>query len=304
MTDAEKTKLEELVRSDKVVLFMKGNRRFPQCGFSSQVVQILDELLPSYTTVNVLQDPAVRDGIKVFSNWPTIPQLYVNGEFIGGCDIVREMAQTGELEQLLGVKREPKKAPTVKVTPAAAKAFRDAAESPSDLPRLGISPSFEYELFLDQKQPGDVEIDAGGLTLLLDQASASRADGVSIDFVTVGGTGFRIENPNEPPRVRPLSVQDLKGMMDRKEKIELFDVRTPEERKIAVIEGARHLDDAGGEYLQSLPKTTPVVMLCHHGVRSRAAAEKVLKMGFAKVYNLEGGIDAWSQHVDPKVARY
>lgn len=247
MTDAEKTKLEELVRSDKVVLFMKGNRRFPQCGFSSQVVQILDELLPSYTTVNVLQDPAVRDGIKVFSNWPTIPQLYVNGEFIGGCDIVREMAQTGELEQLLGVKREPKKAPTVKVTPAAAKAFRDAAESPSDLPRLGISPSFEYELFLDQKQPGDVEIDAGGLTLLLDQASASRADGVSIDFVTVGGTGFRIENPNEPPRVRPLSVQDLKGMMDRKEKIELFDVRTPEERKIAVIEGARHLDDAGGE---------------------------------------------------------
>jgi monothiol glutaredoxin len=82
---------------------MKGNRRMPQCGFSATVVQILDHLIPEYTTVDVLQDPEVREGIKAYTQWPTIPQLYVKGEFVGGCDIVREMFQTGELQKTLGV---------------------------------------------------------------------------------------------------------------------------------------------------------------------------------------------------------
>ena len=98
-----KTRIEGIVASDDVVLFMKGNRQAPQCGFSATVIQILDHLIPQYTTVDVLQDPAVRDGIKAFAQWPTIPQLYVKGEFVGGCDIIREMFQTGELKQTLGV---------------------------------------------------------------------------------------------------------------------------------------------------------------------------------------------------------
>jgi monothiol glutaredoxin len=96
-----KQRIASLIGSDKVVVFMKGNRGAPQCGFSAQVVQILDAHLPSYTTVDVLQDPEVRQGIKEFANWPTIPQVYVNGEFVGGCDIVTELYQSGELEALL-----------------------------------------------------------------------------------------------------------------------------------------------------------------------------------------------------------
>jgi len=92
-----KTKIQELVDKNKVVLFMKGNKSFPQCGFSNQVVQILKEEGVAFETVNVLADPEVRQGIKEFSNWPTIPQLYVNGKFLGGCDIVREMHANGEL---------------------------------------------------------------------------------------------------------------------------------------------------------------------------------------------------------------
>ena len=92
--------IDDLVHSHDVVLFMKGNRQAPQCGFSATVVQILDSLTPEYQTADVLSEPALRDGIKVYSSWPTIPQLYVKGEFVGGCDIVREMAETGELEQL------------------------------------------------------------------------------------------------------------------------------------------------------------------------------------------------------------
>ena len=94
-------KIESLIASDAVVLFMKGSRNFPQCGFSASVVQILDTMLPNYTTVNVLADPAIRDGIKAFSDWPTIPQLYVKGEFVGGCDIIREMYESGELQEFL-----------------------------------------------------------------------------------------------------------------------------------------------------------------------------------------------------------
>lgn len=89
------------VASNDIVLFMKGNRQFPQCGFSSQVVQMLDYLGVEYSDINVLDDMSVRDGIKAYSNWPTIPQLYVKGEFVGGCDIVREMFQDGELQQML-----------------------------------------------------------------------------------------------------------------------------------------------------------------------------------------------------------
>jgi monothiol glutaredoxin len=98
---ATRERLDEIIGSDRVVLFMKGTRRAPQCGFSATVVQILDALLPEYTTVDVLADPRVREGIKAYSSWPTIPQLYVGGEFLGGCDIVREMYASGELEQVL-----------------------------------------------------------------------------------------------------------------------------------------------------------------------------------------------------------
>ena len=94
-------RIQSLIDSDRVVLFMKGNRRMPQCGFSAQVVRILDSLVPDYTTCDVLADSSVRQGIKDFSSWPTIPQLYVDGEFLGGCDIVTELYQSGELQDRL-----------------------------------------------------------------------------------------------------------------------------------------------------------------------------------------------------------
>ena len=93
--------IESEVKSNDVVVFMKGTPQFPMCGFSGQIVQILDYLGVPYKGLNVLESDDLRQGIKEFSNWPTIPQLYVKGEFVGGCDIVREMAETGELEQLL-----------------------------------------------------------------------------------------------------------------------------------------------------------------------------------------------------------
>ena len=101
LDEATRSRISSTIGSDRVVLFMKGDRRMPQCGFSATVVQILDTLVPDYTTVDVLADPDVRQGIKEFSSWPTVPQLYVDGDFVGGCDIIREMYQSGELQKTL-----------------------------------------------------------------------------------------------------------------------------------------------------------------------------------------------------------
>ena len=103
MTDVN-ARIDTEVKSADVVLFMKGTPQFPQCGFSGQVVQILGYLGVPFKGVNVLEDAAIREGIKHYSSWPTIPQLYVKGEFVGGCDITREMFQAGELQQLMADK--------------------------------------------------------------------------------------------------------------------------------------------------------------------------------------------------------
>ena len=102
MSDAETQEaIKKAVTDNDVVLFMKGTPTFPQCGFSSVVARVLDHVGVEYAAVNVLEDHAVREGIKVYSDWPTIPQLYVKGEFVGGCDIIKEMFEAGELQQLL-----------------------------------------------------------------------------------------------------------------------------------------------------------------------------------------------------------
>jgi monothiol glutaredoxin len=101
MTDAVQQRIADIVNSNDVVLFMKGTPLFPQCGFSSRAVAILEHLGVAYESVDVLQDQMVRQGIKTFSDWPTIPQLYVKGEFVGGSDIMMEMYEAGELQQLM-----------------------------------------------------------------------------------------------------------------------------------------------------------------------------------------------------------
>ena len=100
-------RIQSEVSASPVMLYMKGDAMFPQCGFSARVVQILSHLKVPFKTANVLEDPELREGIKAFSNWPTVPQLYVGGEFVGGCDIVTEMYQSGELETLLADKGIP-----------------------------------------------------------------------------------------------------------------------------------------------------------------------------------------------------
>jgi len=103
MTPSAKEKIEKLVNENKIMIFMKGTKLMPQCGFSNNVVQILNSLGAPYATVDVLEDAEIRQGIKEYSNWPTIPQIYINGEFVGGSDIAIELYQSGELQQMVEV---------------------------------------------------------------------------------------------------------------------------------------------------------------------------------------------------------
>ncbi|MDO9021846.1 MAG: Grx4 family monothiol glutaredoxin [Deltaproteobacteria bacterium] len=107
MDDSTRQRISDLVNGNKVVLFMKGTRHFPQCGFSGAVVQMLNANKATYETVNVLADPAIREGIKEFASWPTIPQLYIGGEFVGGADIVRELHSKGELAAMIAKATAP-----------------------------------------------------------------------------------------------------------------------------------------------------------------------------------------------------
>lgn len=101
MTDTAHDRIKQTVSSNDIVLYMKGTPTFPQCGFSSTVVQIFDYLGAEYASVNVLEDSEIRQGVKDYNNWPTVPQIFVKGEFVGGCDIMKEMFETGELKSLL-----------------------------------------------------------------------------------------------------------------------------------------------------------------------------------------------------------
>ena len=300
-------KIDQLVASDSVVLFMKGSRSFPQCGFSASVVNILNTLIPKYTTVNILADADVRTGMKEYSDWPTFPQLFVRGEFVGGADIVRQMHESGDLEKKLGDLVAPAKAPSVAVSPRAARELSEALKegSPGDVIHLTITPAWEHELALGGVESSHVTVQAGSITLQLDRASAGRADVVVIDFVEAAdGAGFKIDNPNRPAVVREIAPKELKALLDARKIERLYDVRTDKERGIAKIAGARQLDDAAMAEVEGLPKDTPLAFHCHHGGRSRGAAEHFLKLGFKNVYNMAGGIEAWSRDVDPSVPRY
>ena len=200
MTSSPETlkQIEDIVKGNKVVLFMKGTKSFPQCGFSSTVVQILGDIVDDFETVNVLADPAIRQGVKDYAEWPTIPQLYIDGEFVGGCDIIKQMNASGDLHKQLGTEQKPVAPPSISVTEAAAKELKAAlADSdPGDAIHIQVDLGYRHDMSVGPVQSGLFQVTAAGVPFCFDRASAKRADGLTIDFCTDGGeAGFKLENP-------------------------------------------------------------------------------------------------------------
>ena len=306
LPDTTRNRIETLLRDHPVVLFMKGTRQAPQCGFSAATVGALNDLLPDYHTVNVLDDPEIREGVKAYGNWPTIPQLYVKGDLVGGADIVRSMYTSGELHSLFGLPAPDRTPPQITISEKAASAIREAlADADPELGvQLAIDAQFNPQFQLSPKDDRAIVSAANGITIYMDPATAQRARGIRIDWVeTPRGAGLAIDNPNAPPPVKSLNAADLKKRLDAGD-IALIDVRPADERALASVPQPFHTFDDGMDALTRLPKDTELAFICHTGGRSERAAEHFRSLGFRNVYNVAGGIDAWSRDVDANVPRY
>jgi monothiol glutaredoxin len=298
--------IDGLLSDHRVVLFMKGNRTQPQCGFSAKTVAALDMVLPDYLTIDVLQNPDIREGIKAYGNWPTVPQLYVDGELIGGSDIVTEMFDSGELGNVLGLAEPLGKPPQIEIDPAAAGIMVNAVQGrPGQTIHLKIDAGFEHSMSLGPPRPGSLDVASGPVTLQIDRWSAVRANGLRIRVKeALQGQGFSFENPNAPPPVKQMTVQELKSALTADQKPWLFDVRGEDERASASLPAAKPLDEDGLRAIDALAADTPIVFYCHRGGRSQAVAERYRRRGYTNLYNLAGGIDAWSREIDPSIPTY
>jgi len=305
LSDSTREKIEGLINQSRVVLFMKGTPEAPMCGFSSKTVGLLDSMLDDYASVNVLDDQEVREGVKVFSNWPTIPQLYIEGELIGGCDIVTAMFNSNELHEMLGVEAPDRTPPQVTVTDAAAEKILEAMAGHEGIGlHFAIDANWQSQFNVAPAEGHEIKVEVNGITMLFDLASAQRARGAVIDWVTtMQGEGLTINLPQAPEPVHQMSVSELKQKLDDNSVI-LIDVRGSEERALASVDAAKPMDGGTMQEIEAMPKDTELAFICHVGNRSQVAAEHFRKQGFSNVNNVVGGIDAWAKEIDSSVPTY
>ena len=305
LSDSTREKIEGLIKQERVVLFMKGTPKAPMCGFSSKTVGLLDSVLDDYKSVDVLEDQDVREGIKVYGNWPTIPQLYIDAELVGGCDIVTAMFNSSELHDLLGVERPDRTPPEVTITDAAAAKILEAMQGHEGIGlHFAVDASWQSQFNVAPAEGHEIKVETNGITMYFDAASAQRANGAVIDWVeTMQGEGLKIDLPQAPAPVKQMDVTELKKRLDDNTVI-LIDVRGAEERALATLDQAKTMDGDTMQQIEAMQKDTALAFICHVGNRSQVAAEYFRKQGFSDVSNVIGGIDAWSQLVDADVPRY
>jgi len=197
--------------------------------------------------------------------------------------------------------------PTISITDAAAQVLEQArAQRGADGGlHISITARFSYSLSFGPQQPEEVVVEANGWQVYVDNDSTHRANGLTIGVVdTPQGGRLHLENPNEGNSVSSLSVRELQALIRAGEEFELIDVRSPEERDLAVIEGSRMLNRNTRAELEKLPADRRVIFYCHTGQRSQVAAQSFTSNAHQNVHNLVGGIDAWSTEIDPQVPRY
>ncbi|KGM53871.1 glutaredoxin [Lysobacter arseniciresistens ZS79] len=300
-------RIQTLLDQNRVVLFMKGEPRAPQCGFSAKAVAALGSTGVDYQHVNVLADQEIREGIKEYGQWPTIPQLYIGGELVGGSDIIEQMANSGELHGALGLPAPDRTPPRITITPAAAQMLGEAVRNAGEgyALQVDIDPRFNARLQLAPVDGGAIATEAAGLRVQFDLAGAQRARGLTIDWVDdERGRGLVIENPNAPPKVTAIAPAEAAEKVAAGE-LTLVDVRPADERAAASVNVPfSTLDGDSRAHLEALPKDTALAFLCHHGQRSAEAAEHFRNLGFTRLHNVQGGIDAWSEQADTHVPKY
>ena len=300
-----RSRIDALLSEHPVVLFLKGTPDAPQCGFSAKAVGALDAAGAQYAHVDVLADPEIREGIKAYGDWPTIPQLYIGGELVGGSDIILQMAGSGELHAALGMPAPDRTPPPITITPAAAQMLRKALDDAGAgyALQIEVDRGYNARLQLAPRDESAIATEVDGIRAQFDLASAPRARGMSIDWADdARGRGLVIDNPNAPAKVRALTPAQAAERV-RAGSLVLVDVRPVDERLLAEAPVPyRHLDD-GVAALETLPKDTALAFLCRSGGRSAEAAAHFRARGFSELYNVDGGINAWAL-IEPSLKPY
>ncbi len=305
LSDSVKSKIDNYVHGNKVVLFMKGTPQQPQCGFSAKTIAALDSLLPDYASVDVLEDSEIREGIKVYGNWPTIPQLYIDGELVGGCDIVLNMLNSGELHECLDLEPPDRTPPEITITEIAATQLKESMQGHEGIElHFQVDANWNSQFNLAPAEGNEISTESNGVRILMDLATAQRARGAVIDWVSsIQGEGLAVDLPQAPPPVKQMTVQELAKKLEA-DKITLVDIRGDDERARAFIESAEILTREVMDKLEQMPKDSEIAFLCQHGNASQGAAEYFRKKGFTKISNVAGGMQAWAQEINTSLPSF
>ncbi len=296
MNEQTKQTIESLISKNTCVLFMKGNPKHPQCGFSSNTVKILHDLIgDDFDYFNVLEDQEIREGIKEYGNWPTIPQLYINKELVGGNDIVTEMFNTGELQSLLNLPQPERKIASITISDKAKENILAGIENiGSSVLMLSIDGQFNTRFSIEEPKGYEVVSEIEEIKIYMDIGTAKRADGIEIDWVEdLNGAGLVIKNPNEPKKVNQLSKADLQKGIESGQYNHIYDVRSESDFLNRSIDGSKRLDKPNMQEIEDFEKDTPLVFVCHVGNSSQGACEFYRKKGYTNVNNLVGGVTEW-----------
>ena len=296
MNEQVRNKIENLVNNSNCLLFMKGNPQHPQCGFSSNTVNILKELLgDNFDFFNVLEDQEVREGIKEYGNWPTIPQLYINKELVGGNDIVTEMYNTGELQSMLNLPQPERVAANISISDKAKQNIMSGIKDIGNhVLMLSIDNQFNTRFSIEEPKGYEIVSEVGDIKIYMDIGTAKRANGIEIDWVEdLQGAGLVINNPNQPKEVNQLSKEEFKKGLEKGLYKHIYDVRSEDQFKAQSIPGSKRLDKENMQEIENLDKDTPLVFVCSVGNTSQGACNFYRKKGFSNINNLVGGVANW-----------
>lgn len=290
-----KQRIESQIASHDVVLYMKGTPKMPQCGFSAKTAGLLETVVGSdFVAYNVLEDEAIREGIKAFSDWPTIPQLYIRGEFVGGCDIIHEMYNAGELHPMLGLEVPDRTPPEIHITAEAMtqiQAFLD--QYPDQFLHFSVTPDWDARFEVGPRGGHEIAAEVDGLVVLMDLATAQKAKGATIDWIeTMQGAGLKLDLPGAPPPVQSIDASTLQARLNAGEDLWVVDTRPEPDRQAKPLSFAKPLDADMMAQLKAADPMQPVVFVCHVGITSLKIAEHYRKQGLQQLFNLEGGVEA------------
>ncbi|WP_394538546.1 glutaredoxin domain-containing protein [Lysobacter enzymogenes] len=308
LSAADRQRIETLLRAHRLVVFMNGAPDAPERFFSHKICRLLDGLGLDYAHVDVSADSKLREQIKAYGGLQAIPQLYLDGQPLGGSEVVERMAGADELHAALGLPAPDRTPPAVRLTQAAAEFLRGVVrgKGAGTVVDIAVDPQFRSSLRFGPRRNDAIAAEVDGVALQFDLASARRAEGLSIDWQDVErGPSLLLNHPRAPvPKpVRWLSPSEADARV-RAGTLTIVDLRREEERALARLSVPFLYLDEGTHEIRNMPPQAPLAVLCHRGERCWHGAQHLVQLGHRDVYAIEGGIDAWAADVDASIPRY